>query len=243
MITAITPTGDRPEALRLASIWMGRQTYDGPVQWIVVDDGHKPNPAPWVQDGWEVEYVRRDPEFSGTPASLASNVLAALPLVKSDLVVMVEDDDYYRPHHLETMEFKLNGAMAAGDGMQRYYHVPSRRYVEMVNRGSSLAQTAFRMDVAKTMEEACNYAIERGSKGVDARFWGLLMKRKVPVNIYDDPVTVAGIKGLPGRPGLGIGHRPDDHQTYPWREDPDLEKLLEWTGTGAMEIIRTCRNP
>jgi len=41
IITAITPTGDRPLALALCQQWMDAQTVR-PDQWIVVDDGKIP---------------------------------------------------------------------------------------------------------------------------------------------------------------------------------------------------------
>jgi len=38
MIALITPTGARPKQIRLCAEWMKRQTYNGSVLWIVVDD-------------------------------------------------------------------------------------------------------------------------------------------------------------------------------------------------------------
>ena len=42
VITLITPTGDRHEAFALCEKWIGRQSYIGQIQWVVVDDGHEP---------------------------------------------------------------------------------------------------------------------------------------------------------------------------------------------------------
>ena len=43
-VTLITPTGYRPEAFGLCIEYVWRQTYNGPLQWIVVDDGHPAMP-------------------------------------------------------------------------------------------------------------------------------------------------------------------------------------------------------
>lgn len=40
-----------------------------------------------------------------------------------------------------------------------------------------------------------------------------------------DSANVVGIKGLPGRPGIGVGHRPDFGDP-----DPDGRILAEWLG-------------
>lgn len=41
MMTLITPTGVRPKAWSICERLMARQTYDGPVQWVIVDDGQQ----------------------------------------------------------------------------------------------------------------------------------------------------------------------------------------------------------
>ena len=78
-VTLITPTGDRPQCFRLCEHWMRRQTYDGTVQWIVVDDGHSPTRATQGQI-----YIRREPQEGDPPHTLCANLRLALPRVAHD---------------------------------------------------------------------------------------------------------------------------------------------------------------
>src|SRR6185369_16758975 len=95
MITAITPTADRPEAFALCERWMARQTIK-PDQWIVADGGQVP-----VRCTMGQTHIH-DPRPAGA-ANLAHNLLNAISAVKGEVVAIVEDDDWYSPKHLETM--------------------------------------------------------------------------------------------------------------------------------------------
>jgi hypothetical protein len=237
MITCITPTGDRPEALKHCVKWLSSQTYLG-AQWIVVDDGeelYKPKiPGP----GWALDYVRRTPGEAPSVQSFVHNLQAATPLIQHEKVVIIEDDDFYHPNHLQTMAALLDEYDAAGDERQHYYHLPTQLWVELNNRGSSLAQTGFRRSMLPIFHEALTWALERECRGVDARFWDLLKRKNMNIHLYIDPVTVIGLKGPLGRPGLGVGHRPETSRS-PWKSDPDGNKLREWIGDDAVEDLWT----
>jgi hypothetical protein len=155
-----------------------------------------------------------------------------LQRAKGDLVVIIEDDDWYSPDHLAGLVHRLESADVAGHGLQRYYHAPSRRALQLTNKGSCLAQTGFRRSLIPLMDSACDRCIEDGSRGVDARFWEAARHRPDDIvqDVYTDgDATCIGMKGLPGRPGLGIGHRPAEGG-HPWQADPDLAQLREWIG-------------
>ena len=108
-LTLITPTGGRPEAFALCERWMGRQTYRGDVQWIVVDDCEE---ATVVTMGQTV--IRPQPWWKlGAPTTQYANVRAALELVKHDKIVHIEDDDWYGPTYLETTYHRLDAAASA----------------------------------------------------------------------------------------------------------------------------------
>jgi hypothetical protein len=74
------------------------------------------------------------------------------------------------------------------------------------------------------MRRAAELAFSARKIGVDRMFWD-----SVRGGAIHDTNTVVGIKGLPGRKGLGLGHRPD-HRFTP---DPDFAKLREWIGADA----------
>ena len=45
MLTLLTATGARPEAWAICERLMARQTYAGPVRWIIVDAGPEAQPV------------------------------------------------------------------------------------------------------------------------------------------------------------------------------------------------------
>ena len=62
-----------------------------------------------------------------------------------------------------------------------------------------------------------------------------MAKKLIPasiIDLYNNPTTVIGLKGLPGRPGLGVGHRPKTRDD--WQYDEDYAKLIEWLGADDM---------
>lgn len=214
-ISLITPTADQPLGIMLAEQYMARQTI-GFHEWIVADDGTVPARLTMNQ-----KHVVRPRRYEGG-ASLANNVLDALAHVTGDVVVIVEHDDHYHPRHLEVSRDRLERAEATGAGWQRYYNVHHRCHKLMKNVGSALCNTAFRVALMPAMEEAAERCRRSGAIGLDRMFWDSL---KEGADVHDEH-TVVGIKGLPGRPGLGIGHRPDNT----WNMDPNLEQLRQWIG-------------
>lgn len=61
MLTLVTATGARPEAWALCERWMLRQTFAGPVRWVIVDDGPEPQPITFRRAGWELVLIRPAP--------------------------------------------------------------------------------------------------------------------------------------------------------------------------------------
>jgi len=230
MITAITPTGDRPLAFSLCRRWMEGQTQK-PDQWIVVDDGKKPM-KPF--DG--IDYVRRDPLPSDPKFTLAENLKAAIPHIKGDQILIIEDDEYYAPRYIEEMikhfgvhripVYSLNPYVrtkqtqryspakiealkrpmdikVVGIGRSRYYHLPSGGYRIIGNMGhASLAQTA----ISKPFLPLLQRILMPGKLYIDFEIWKRAnVDRSGFIFLDKDPLYV-GIKGLPGRAGIGQGH-------------------------------------
>lgn len=223
-VTLITPTCDQPVGLALCEQFMARQTWPvAQAQWIVVDDGETPARLTMGQT-----HVRRArPHDCPGYQSLAHNLQAALPLAQGDIIVVIEHDDYYAPEHLETVLSALMAphALIAGDTVQRYYHVGRRCWRQLQNQGAALCQTAFRRELLPAFDATIRECLGRRSFGIDAAFW-----RRVPPDRWAvTGHTVVGIKGLPGRPGLGMGHRPDGR----WTADPALVQLRAWIGCEA----------
>lgn len=200
MISVITPTGGRPEAFAECVRQMHAQDRTGLVKWIIVDDGADPMPTPEVQ-GWEVLHLRREPFWQPGQNTLARNILAGLSHC-TDRVVIVEDDDAYAPWWLTRCAERLNEADLIGESHSLYRHRVSGRTQDMGNdRHASLCSTALKGPAVDALRRAC----EQGPKGIDLRLWRGFTGSK---QLYrPEPRGVTGIKGWPGRPGIGVGHR------------------------------------
>lgn len=234
-LSIITPTGDRFETLRLLGRFLLAQTYPGIIQWIVVDDGETNASARALAEigdsalankGIFLTHYKRPfrPQDQG-PKSLGFNLLAGLGLVSGDAVLICEDDDCYLPGHVQDLAKRLERADAAGTKWQHYYHLPSMSFRTFLNRGSALCSTGLRVNLIPTLAESARACIQSGSKGIDAHFWAAAEKARAVLDIYD-PLehTIIGMKGLPGRGGIGVGHRPKG-----FIRDLRAEVLMEWT--------------
>lgn len=223
MVTVITPTGGRPEAFSLCHRFMERQSFQGEVQWIVVDDG-APRTTDSLPSRHEVLYLFPTPPWSPRQNTLSRNLLKALPHVKYDKVLIIEDDNWYAPTYIETMSQRLEDGDLVGENSIRYYHVPSHQWRTMgIASRASLGQTGFR---AKVLPELCRVCGE-GLTFIDVRLWET-SGRKV---LSPDSGICIGMKGLPGRPGIGVGHRPECGGD--WAADPDSQTLRSWIGEDA----------
>ena len=197
MITAITPTGDRPLAFSLCRRWMEQQTRK-PDQWIVVDDGKNP-----MQPFDGIDYIRREPLPGDPKFTLAENLKAAIPHIKGDKIIIIEDDEYYAPIYIEVMRKNFGRHEVVGIGKSRYYHLPSGGYMIIGNMGhASLAQTA----ISKSFLPIFQSILVPGKLYIDYEIWRRAKMRKSGRVFLDPKPIYVGIKGLPGRAGIGRGH-------------------------------------
>jgi glycosyltransferase involved in cell wall biosynthesis len=213
-VSVITPTADQPLGMLLLERYMARQTVQ-PDEWVVADDGVDPARLTMGQ----THLVRKREHEGGR--SLASNMLAAVSYAPGDMVIVFEHDDWYAPNHIEVCVERLRRSPATGSKFQRYYNVEHRCWRRMLNVGSALCNTAFRAELVPNMIRAANRCMSDASYGLDRAFWDSVSGGDV-----HEIDTVVGIKGLPGRPGLGMGHRPGDG----WTADPEMAQLRDWIG-------------
>lgn len=222
-ISVITPTADRPRGIELCERYMARQTVQ-PHEWIVADGGQTPAPLTLGQ----VHLHQPSPPGA---ANLAGNILRALDAVTGDVVIVVEDDDWYRDNHLAACVMGLKRWPAYGCNRLLYVNVEHRCWVQMANRGAALCQTAFRTELISEMRKAAQAAIESNDFTIDGRFWN--GRRQMATG----PQTVIGIKGLIGTPGLGIGHRPKSKAGRRWHPDPQLRFLRQHIGADVENYL------
>jgi hypothetical protein len=161
--------------------------------------------------------------------NFTGNMLRGLEAVTGDVLVIVEDDDWYSQSHIAHLARLLerHGVAIAGDPCQRYYHLPSRRWRTFQNKGASLCQTGLRLDGFPWLRRAIEEAGRAGRYGVDFSLW-----QQAPpyMQALDRSDTVVGVKGLPGRPGLGIGHRPSGPS---WQRDRTGAMFRAWLKSDA----------
>lgn len=209
-----------------------RQKYLGSIQWVIVDDGWTHVEKPMLRELDEVTLI----QLTARPReiTLVRNLLAALDAVKFDLILIVEDDDWYSDQYVHGMSEILRDHDMAGCSESRYYHVPSRRYRILKHPGrSSLCHTGFRRSQLPRLREICEKA---RNPFVDVPFWEETMR--VPGCLRRDPLCI-GIKGMPGRDGIGVGHRPQNGDGWIADNAGTLQGsvLRSWIGEDAEELL------
>jgi hypothetical protein len=233
-VTIITCTGGRAESIRRCARYVHRFKGLGnqPVQWIVVDDGEVQTHVPYMGDNAVVEERLVRPKHRWQPGmnTLALNLLAAIPHVKWDRVLFVEDDDWYHASYMARQSSRLDSSDIAGDMDARYYHIPSRRFkVFNCAQHASLAQTAIRSSLLPVLADVC----ASGTDFIDVRLWKLATKPHKSITFAANAGHHVGLKGLPGRAGIGVGHRPGLFGAD-WKHDPNHDKLREWLGVDVL---------
>lgn len=226
MLTLLTMTGERPEAFKLCQKWMSRQTYKGKVRWVIVDDGRTPSEVANVNSKWNIEIIRPEPFWHPGQNTQARNILAGLDVINTDeKLVIIEDDDWYSPKWLETIDSELEKAELVGETHARYYNVSSRKAKRHDNRThSSLCSSAMRGDAIRTLRSVCRPGIQ---------FIDILLWQAHSNNYLFDGSGVVGIKGLPGRAGIGNGHS----SKFNGKHDAKLEILNSWIGKDVKEYF------
>lgn len=231
-ISVVTTTHDRPACLQLLERWIARQTVT-PWQWVVIDDGqqHADLTLPSVR-------VFRDAAGSVRP-SLHANWMAALDLVHGDVVVPMEDDDWYHPEYLAVMVELLAGEDLVGVAAENVYHPRNARWATMCNEdNASLASTVWHRRCSDVFR---SHAQSSQSVYLDVALWIEAIRRNWKRSLFlnraaDGRCLHVSLKGMPGAPGLGCYH--DGLFGLP---DPRRQVLTRWCGAGdARAILDVC---
>jgi hypothetical protein len=199
-LTLLTPTGCRPSAWAICERLMARQTYTGSVRWVVVDDGETAQPITFMRRDWALDVVRPTPHWRPGQNTQARNLAAGLAEIGADeRVAIIEDDDYYGAGYLADVARWLDDCELVGEGFARYFNVATGRGAAMENAAhASLCSTAVRGHALERLRRV----VASGEKWIDLALW-----RSCQGAIHRTQ-HVVGIKGLPGRGGIGAGHRP-----------------------------------
>ena len=170
------------------------------------------------------------------------NLDEAFKHIKGDKILFIEDDEYYAPDYVKEVSGKLDQYDLVGIGRSKYYHLPALKWYKHRNMGhASLAQTGFNKNFFNKAKACMN-----GDLFLDIRFWrevnGKMADQfSLPDSIkeyeskdgrgfiFDDfeKSIYTGVKGMPGRNGIGIGHN-ERSCYYP---DKDNRVLKSWIVT------------
>lgn len=220
MLTVITPTGGRPEAFALCEKWVARQTLQ-PDEWLVVDDCDPPTKMTMRQ-----RVIRPTSLWAGGNTQFR-NMILLLEAVKTELVVVVEDDDYVGPRYLEQQVQRLEQAPLTGETPSRYFNVHFRTYRQWNNtEQASFCQTAFRSCMIPHIIQLCH-----AERWLDLNLWQNFGKSHGYLSRGDQ---VVGIKGMPGRGGVTVRAHAMAHSAG-WQSDPDMQVLRQWIGKDCDE--------
>lgn len=242
-LTLVTTTRNRPLCFSLLEKWMATQTrwWD---QWLVVNDGTDPGYHYTLYQ--EVVYRDYTGDDSRSPwlQSICLNWLEAVPYIRGDKIIVIEDDDYYAPNYVQTVSDMLDDAALVGISRDAYYKLPTKHYKWCGNTDhASLACTGFRREVLTHVERVANTF---GSVFLDMYLWAewgseqFPGTRKLVPQPHSGRKLHVGMKNMPGAFGLGLGHQKPDG----WNLDHTSFKVLrEWVGPdAAQEYTQVWRN-
>lgn len=222
----LTTTGARPVAWRMCREWMKRQTYTGAVHWIIVDDGQFPQSTSDIKQGWDVTVIRPEPHWKPGQNTQYRNLLAGLEVVDDYIpLAIIEDDDWYHPEWLSHCSKIIRDKVIAGESNNRYYNIRDRTYKRHLNAPdkASLCATVMVWDGTKALREQLQTG-RAHRRFVDMSLWAEVGGGE---NIAEVTEYTVGIKGYPGRGGIGGGHRKGEPAMQP---DPNCARLFEWVG-------------
>jgi len=198
ILNIITPTGARPEAFSNCVEYMKAQEYTGPVKWVIVDDGPESMETPTIKD-WEILHIRPKPLWSPGKNTQARNLKEGLKHIEGTRVIIVEDDDKYASWWLKQCNQWLQINDLVGEAPSVYRHLDGSEKCMGNKKHASLCSTAMK---GKALEDFKKVLCQTTS--LDYKLW---QKFKGNKKIYPYNGGVIGIKGYPGRPGIGVGHK------------------------------------
>ena len=201
-VYALTPTGNRPEGLALLGEYINAQTFKGPLTWVVVDDCDPATPLPKLRNGFHLEHIRPNWRWRPGQNTQSKSLKAGLYKIPAEAVLFIlEDDDIYLPAYIETMLEAIAVYELIGEHDSRYYNVATAKFRVLTGHfHSSLCSTVCRGNALKTFRQLCATGMQ---KMIDVTLWKTFQGPKKLLSDHN----VIGIKGLPGRSGIGIGHK------------------------------------
>ena len=231
MLTLITPTGDRPVPFR-ECVWYVRRSTLKPDLWIVVDDGADPATREALDAPPCPVCYLHPPAMEGH--SLNRNLrLAAEQVPAGSDVAILEDDDYYPADYLAaTVAILRQGFHTCGARIHHYYNLGLRGWRAYGNSHTLCTHSlafdpegfAFFAEEVVFATESINVDNELGERWPYDRLGSRGHEKVLPVHCLNWRCCTA-------RPGTTRAHGRKLGGKY--QPDPELAKLIEWTGSEA----------
>lgn len=223
IVTLINAPGWRPESLRIFQKYLNQQTYSGVIQWVVIDDQSTPLQLGPLMANIQAE-IRKGPTVWQEGLNTQKvNLTEALKYVKGKYLFFAEEDDFINPKFIETMVWMLDRFVLVGESNSKYFNVAVPGWKQMSNfRHASLSSTGMRIEALPHLQAA----IAAQGLYIDIELWGNVRRAGLPTLLFSDKQLSVGIKGMPGRAGIGVGHT----KTKDYLIDPKGDKLAEWIG-------------
>lgn len=221
----ITPTRDRPECMQLLARFIAKQTVK-PISWIIVDDGDKALNMPLTP---YLNYVRRFKEPNEPVHTIALNMIEGLKYVRSDAVLIFEDDDWYREDYAEKMLAQLEKYEIVGNRPTIHYSIGKRQYKELPKREKACwCKTGFRYDLVNEIDRIIKQDINEYL--LDIRVWEQI-KKKHSYGFLDteDPIHI-GFKGMVGFKSMFRMHLDAVRENKTFKKDFNYYQLKRWIG-------------
>lgn len=242
-ISLITPTGGRPEALKICEKFVKRFYIPSntELEWIVVLDTdsafdyvpHNDKDHPYLN----IKQVKGYKPWQPGINTQHSNMLAGIERVTGNYVFVIEDDDYYAKNYIQAMLHLLQFWNFAGEGHSIYYNIREMSWRHQNNwRHASLCQTALISDYLDILKEC----VLAEPLYIDLMLFEKLREKNLDHVITNYQGLCVGMKGLPGKGGIGTGHTPKG-----FIPDPGYKKLKSLVGDDFSlyeEIITTMQS-
>lgn len=214
-LAVITPTRNRLYTLSLLHKYILRQTRK-PDWWIIATDGELPK---FPESSVEVIFSKAD--YAGSPvASFTKNLLRGINLAEekgADMVLIMEDDDWYSSDYVEKMEEACRFADVVGNQPTKSINIVSGSMKYAQHGYIVLAQLGFKRSANDLFRKSTRQCLNDNNAGVDKTFFALVKLNDISCAMLQSPSLYFGLKGiydLASRQSQGLTEQHRRHKKY-----------------------------
>ena len=177
MISLCTPTHNRRIFINTMIKCVMNQTYKGPLEWIIVDDGDD-KIEDLVKDIPFVRYYAVEKMTIGAKRNLIHKY------TKGDVLIYIDDDDYYPPQRIEHVLESLNSSLICGSSIMYIYFSNLNKIYKFGPYGTNHATAA----TFGFKRELLNQTAYNNDKKGEEKFF--LKKWTIPLQQMDPKKTI-----------------------------------------------------